>query len=119
MDPETSADKTKSVKARMSAYALRLPASIKAEAEKIARDDGTSFNQFVASAVAEKVAADPNPELFRAVQGARESGRIRPHHATENRRAAAARRRDAGGLRISSRASQLGASADNHAVVDA
>ena len=57
MDPETSAGKTKSVKARMSAYALRLPASIKAEAEKIAREDGTSFNQFVASAVAEKVAA--------------------------------------------------------------
>ena len=39
MDPETSADKTKSVKTRMSAYALRLPASIKAEAEKIARED--------------------------------------------------------------------------------
>jgi hypothetical protein len=57
MDPETSADKTTSVKARMSAYALGLPASIKAEAEKIAREDGTSFNQFVASAVAEKVAA--------------------------------------------------------------
>jgi hypothetical protein len=41
----------------MSAYALRLPASIKAEAEKIAKEDGTSLNQFVASAVAEKVAA--------------------------------------------------------------
>src|SRR5271170_8014415 len=57
MDPETSADRTKSVKARMWAYASRLPASIKAEAEKIAREDGTSLNQFVASAVAEKVAA--------------------------------------------------------------
>ena len=57
MDPKTSAGKTKSVKARMSAYALRLPASIKAEAEKIAKEDGTSLNQFVASAVAEKVAA--------------------------------------------------------------
>jgi hypothetical protein len=71
MDPETSADKTKSVKARMSAYALRLPASIKAEAEKIAREDGTSFNQFVASAVAGGCCY-PNPELFRAVPGARE-----------------------------------------------
>ena len=118
MDLETSADKTKSVKARMSAYALRLPASIKAEAEKIARDDGTSFNQFVASAVAEKVAAIRTLNYFAPFR-ARESGRIRPHHATENRRAAAARRRDAGGLRISSRASQLGPSADNHAVVDA
>jgi len=57
MDPETSADRTKSVKARMWAYASRLPASIKAEAEKIAREDGTSLNQFAASAVAEKVPA--------------------------------------------------------------
>ena len=57
MDPETSAEKTKSVEARMSPYALRLPGSIKAEAEKIAREDGTSLNQFVSSAVAEKVAA--------------------------------------------------------------
>ena len=57
MDPKTSAGKAKSVKARMSAYALRLPASIKAVAEKIAKEDGTSLNQFVASAVAEKVAA--------------------------------------------------------------
>jgi hypothetical protein len=57
MDAKTSADKVARVKTRMSAYALRLPASIKAEAEKIAREDGTSLNQFVASAVAEKVAA--------------------------------------------------------------
>jgi hypothetical protein len=57
MEAKTSADKVARVKTRMSAYALRLPASIKAEAEKIAREDGTSLNQFVASAVAEKVAA--------------------------------------------------------------
>ena len=57
MDAKKTADKVAGVKTRMSAYALRLPASIKAEAEKIAREDGTSLNQFVASAVAEKVAA--------------------------------------------------------------
>ncbi|HEY3719705.1 MAG TPA: toxin-antitoxin system HicB family antitoxin [Roseiarcus sp.] len=57
MDAKTSADKVVRVKTRISAYALRLPASIKAEAEKIAKEDGTSLNQFVASAVAEKVAA--------------------------------------------------------------
>jgi hypothetical protein len=45
------------MKTRMSAYALRLPASIKAEAERLASEDGTSLNQFVASAVAEKVSA--------------------------------------------------------------
>ena len=42
---------------RTSTYPLRLPVSIKAEAEKLAAADGTSLNQFVATAVAEKVAA--------------------------------------------------------------
>ncbi len=41
---------------RISSYSLRPPASIKAEAEKLARAGGTSLNQFVATAVAEKVA---------------------------------------------------------------
>lgn len=41
---------------RTSTYPLRLPASIKAEAERLAAAEGTSFNQFVATAVAEKVA---------------------------------------------------------------
>jgi hypothetical protein len=45
------------MKTKTAAYALRLPASMKAEAEKIAAEDGTSLNQFVASAVAEKVSA--------------------------------------------------------------
>ena len=45
------------MKAPMSSYALRLPASIKAEAEKLATEEGTSLNQFVATAVAEKVSA--------------------------------------------------------------
>ena len=57
MDPKADSGKTASVKARVSAYALRLPASIKAEAEKLAAEDGTSLNQFVASAVAEKISA--------------------------------------------------------------
>lgn len=43
--------------ARTPTYPLRLPASIKREAERLAATDGTSFNQFVASAVAEKVGA--------------------------------------------------------------
>jgi hypothetical protein len=36
---------------------VELPASIKAEAERLAAAEGTSLNQFVATAVAEKVAA--------------------------------------------------------------
>jgi hypothetical protein len=38
-------------------HPIRLPVSIKAEAERLAAEDGTSLNQFVATAVAEKVAA--------------------------------------------------------------
>jgi hypothetical protein len=49
---------------RPSAYALRLPASIKAEAERLAAADGTSLNQFVAVAVAEKVAALRTADFF-------------------------------------------------------
>jgi hypothetical protein len=45
------------MKTVVSRYALRLPASIKAEAEKLAAEEGTSLNQFVATAVAEKVSA--------------------------------------------------------------
>ncbi|MDE1146358.1 MAG: toxin-antitoxin system HicB family antitoxin [Azospirillaceae bacterium] len=42
---------------KTSTYPLRLPVSIKAEAERLAAEDGTSLNQFVATAVAEKLAA--------------------------------------------------------------
>jgi hypothetical protein len=42
---------------KISTYPLRLPLSVKAEAERLAAAEGTSLNQFVASAVAEKVAA--------------------------------------------------------------
>lgn len=57
MEAKPGAEKAARVKTRTSPYALRLPASIKAEAEKIAAEDGASLNQFIASAVAEKVAA--------------------------------------------------------------
>lgn len=42
---------------RAPTYPLRLPASIKREAERLAAADGASFNQFVAAAVAEKIGA--------------------------------------------------------------
>ncbi|MBL1257240.1 YlcI/YnfO family protein [Methylocystis sp. Sn-Cys] len=45
------------MKTKVSAYALRLPASLKAEAERLAAEDGASLNQFVSTAVAEKVSA--------------------------------------------------------------
>ena len=43
--------------ATMSNYNLRLLASLKAEAEKVAEEEGTTLNQFINVAVAEKVAA--------------------------------------------------------------
>jgi len=38
-------------------YALRLQKSLKAEAEKVAREEGTTLNQFINVAVAEKLSA--------------------------------------------------------------
>jgi hypothetical protein len=40
----------------VASYPLRLPRSIKAAAEKLAQSEGISMNQFVATAVAEKLA---------------------------------------------------------------
>jgi hypothetical protein len=49
---------------RVSTYSLRLPASLKAAVEKLSRRDGTSINQFVVMAVAEKIAAMTAEEKF-------------------------------------------------------
>ena len=54
---------------RTSTYPLRLPASIKTEAEKLAASEGTSLNQFVATAVAEKVAALRTASYFAEHRG--------------------------------------------------
>ena len=40
-----------------STYPLRLPRSVKAAVEQLAREEGISMNQFVATAVAEKLTA--------------------------------------------------------------
>ena len=52
-------------------YALRLPASLKQSVEQIAKDDGTSLNQFIVTAVAEKLSAIKTADYFanRAKQG--------------------------------------------------
>lgn len=47
-----------------STYPLRLPSSVKAEVARRAKADGTSFNQFVATAVAEKLAAMNTAAFF-------------------------------------------------------
>ena len=52
-------------------YALRLPISLKSGAEQVAREDGSTLNQFIVSAVAEKLAALKTADYFmqRAAKG--------------------------------------------------
>jgi hypothetical protein len=45
-------------------YPLRLPRSLKEAVQRLSRDDGTSINQFVATAVAEKVSALETARFF-------------------------------------------------------
>lgn len=52
--------------ATVSNYALRLSASLMAELRKIAKEDGTTINQFINVAVAEKIAALRTADYFRA-----------------------------------------------------
>ena len=47
-----------------STYPLRLPTSVKAEVVRRASPDGTTFNQFVATAEAEKLAAMNTAAFF-------------------------------------------------------
>ena len=54
------------MKRKTSTYPLRLPVSLKAAVVEISKEDGTSINQFVATAVAEKVAAMKTADFFAA-----------------------------------------------------
>ena len=47
-----------------STYTLRLPRSLKEAVKRLSRADGTSINQFVATAVAEKVSALQTAHFF-------------------------------------------------------
>jgi hypothetical protein len=47
-----------------STYPLRLPCSVKAEVERRSKEEGISVNQFVATAVAEKLAAMNTAAFF-------------------------------------------------------
>ena len=54
------------MKRRTSTFPLRLPASLKAAVAEISKEDGTSINQFVTTAVAEKISAMKTAEFFSA-----------------------------------------------------
>jgi uncharacterized protein (DUF1778 family) len=45
-------------------YALRLPASLKRAIEEVAREDGTTLNQFIVTAAAEKLSAMKTADYF-------------------------------------------------------
>jgi hypothetical protein len=49
---------------RQSTYPLRLPHSIKTEVGRLAKQDGISINQFIATAVAEKLSAMRTADFF-------------------------------------------------------
>ena len=52
------------MKKQTNTYPLRLPASLKATVAEISREDGTSMNQFIAMAIAEKISAMKAAEFF-------------------------------------------------------
>lgn len=56
--------KARNPTSRSRTYPLRLPASLRAAVEKMSRKDGTSINQFIAMAVAEKVSAMVTADEF-------------------------------------------------------
>ena len=49
---------------KTSAYPLRLPKSLKDEVARVAKREGTSINQFIAIAVAEKLSALETERFF-------------------------------------------------------
>ena len=51
-------------KKQTSTYPLRLPTSLKAAVREASRKDGTSINQFVTTAVAEKLSAMRTADFF-------------------------------------------------------
>jgi hypothetical protein len=59
-------------------YPLKLPASIKAAAERLAKEDGVSLNQWISVAVAQKVGAvEGASEFFRRRAGSAQAEDLR------------------------------------------
>ena len=52
------------MKKQLATYPLRLPVSLKEAVAEVAKRDGTSINQFVTTAVAEKLSAMRTAEFF-------------------------------------------------------
>jgi hypothetical protein len=50
-------------------YPLKLPASIKAAAARLAKEDGVSLNQWITTAVAQKIGAVETADFFKRRAG--------------------------------------------------
>ena len=62
---------------RRATYPLNLPLSIKKAAQRLAQEDGVSLNQWIASAVAEKVGVvETAAEFFKKRAGKRTGDRL-------------------------------------------
>ena len=60
-------------------YPLKLPASIKNAAQRLAREDGVSLNQWISVAVAQKIGAvETAAEFFKARAGGARPGDMLP-----------------------------------------
>ena len=81
----------------------RLQASLKSEAERVAKAEGTTLNQFINVAVAEKLSALRTEEYFRERAARGDVGRALRAAGSRRRRAAARGRRDRGGRLSGSR----------------
>jgi hypothetical protein len=77
---------------KTSTYPLRLPVSLKIALEKLSKQDSTSMNQFVMTAVAEKISALNTATFFDERRGKGESPGISPDSEPEGRRTASAGR---------------------------
>jgi hypothetical protein len=65
------------VSTKTSTYPLRLPVSLKAAVAKLSKKDGTSINQFVVMAVAEKISAMDTAAFFEERQSKANRTRFR------------------------------------------
>jgi len=75
MIPEVSARSEDETMSETKTYPLRLPRSLKDTVERISKEEGTSINQFVAMAVAEKVSA-LDTAFFSRAQASRRGGKL-------------------------------------------
>jgi hypothetical protein len=62
---------------KTSTYPLRLPVSLKTALEKLSKQDGTSMNQFVVTAVAEKISAMNTAAFFEERRAKSDRARFR------------------------------------------